>query len=469
MSLLKKTVSGVKWTSVSAVTIAALGLLQIALLTRLLPKEDFGLFATVSVIIGLGAYFVEAGLGNAVIHKQEATASQLSTAYVINLILGFVIFGAIFSFAELAAAFFGDERLSLLLRIGSVVFLIQPLGMQYAALLQRDLQFSVLSKVDMLNAAVGLMASVLLAWKYGGPESLVFSYLISAVVRTGVLLLIGVNAYGFRLSYNRVDAGFFLRFGIFQIGENVANYINSNIDVILIGKLLGQEALGVFHLAKQIVFKPMQVINPVVTRVALPAFGKIQSQPDVVRQGYIDLIRVLAVVNSAIYISLAIFSDVVVKVLFGVRWIDSVIIIKVLCLYTFFRAMLNPVGSLQIALGRVERGFYWNAFLLLVVPVVVSIGSIGGLLGIVFALSMTMLFIQVAAWYFLIRPLCGAGFGEYFSSIAAPFVLAASCFSIGFVIDDFWIRCAVYLIGLIVYMRCVKSTIYVSLKKNNKY
>ncbi|WP_313950208.1 MOP flippase family protein [Accumulibacter sp.] len=468
MSLIKQSLRGIKWTSLSTVVVALSGLLQLSVLARLLSKEDFGLFASLSVVLGLGTYFVEAGMGGAAIHLQNATKKQLGTAYAINLVFGFSAFWIVYFFAASISVFYQEPRLEALIKLGATILFIQPFGMQYFSLLQRDMRFSAIAKVDILASVVGLSTSIALAMQMGGAESLVGAQIASAVVRTSVLLMLGVREYGFRLSFAKSEAKYFLRFGAFQIGEGFVNYANTQLDVVLIGKLLGQDVLGVFFVAKQLVFRPILIVNPIVTRVALPVFAKLQDSLESLKNGYIKLIYMLAIVHVAIYFALAAFADFGVRLFFGGGWISATLLVQVLCIYAFFRALTNPVGSLQLALGRVDLGFYWNLGLLAFIPVVIFLGARGGALGIATALASAMFALQLPAWYFLIRPLSGASFIEYFSPILKVAVMGVVCFIWTFFVTNIYLRTLTYLVGLAFYLVWARKPVMSILREKSE-
>ncbi|NCB47959.1 colanic acid exporter, partial [bacterium] len=140
MTLKAQALKGVKWTTTSAVVCSVLQLAKMAILARLIAREDFGLFATIAVILGFADFFVEAGLGSAIIHKQDATEEDLASAYTINILLGWLVFVALYLLSSPVAEFYNDSRLIGLLHLATLVFLFQPLGRQYDALLRRDLK-----------------------------------------------------------------------------------------------------------------------------------------------------------------------------------------------------------------------------------------------------------------------------------------------------------------------------------------
>lgn len=93
MDLKKVAVSGVKWTSVEKIGKAVFQLLQIAILTRFLPTEAFGLVAMALVVIGFTNIFVDMGLTSAILYKQDANQKEYSSIYWLNLAISISLYG----------------------------------------------------------------------------------------------------------------------------------------------------------------------------------------------------------------------------------------------------------------------------------------------------------------------------------------------------------------------------------------
>ena len=81
MDLKQKALKGVKWTTLSTVFAGGLQLLQLLILARLLTPTEFGVIAIIMVIVGFSQIFMDMGLSNGIIHKQDVTKKQLSTLY----------------------------------------------------------------------------------------------------------------------------------------------------------------------------------------------------------------------------------------------------------------------------------------------------------------------------------------------------------------------------------------------------
>ena len=99
------------------------------------------------------------------------------------------------------------------------------------------------------------------------------------------------------------------------------------------------------------------------------------------------------------------------------------------------RSIVNPIGSLQLAKGRADLGFYWNLGLLFITPLAIYLGSFHDLIGISIALLILQVIINFLNWYFMVEPLCKAEFGEYFTQIRNPLIIALVSSVFGLIIS----------------------------------
>ncbi len=186
--------------------------------------------------------------------------------------------------------------------------------------------------------------------------------------------------------------------------------------------MLSAETLGIYSLPRDLSLGLAGVSNPIVTRVGLPVMAKAQDDESFLKNVYLKTLRMTASVNFPIYLALAVFAPEIVLFLFGTQWNESVPLLRVLALWGMLRSAGSPVGSLLFATGRADLAFKWNLALLVVVAPVIWFGSQWGAAGLALSQLGLMLALFVPGWYFLIKPLCGAGLWEYTSNILIPLV-----------------------------------------------
>lgn len=424
MSLKEKGLSGVKWTGISSIVIAILQLIQLAILAHYLQPSDFGLMAIVTVIIGFSGLFLDLGISAAIIHKQDITHVQLSSLYWLNVISALLLFLIIYTFAPIIANFYSETELIPIIRILAMNFIISSFGSQYGLLFQKALKFNIIAKIGIVSAIVGLVVAVSLAMNGFGVYALVYGSLTNAIVGSTINIFIGRKEHrpSFLFKYREITT--MISFGIFQMGERTLNYFNTQFDVILIGKLLGVEALGIYTVAKNLSMRPAQIINPIITKVTFPIMARVHNDTVKLKDIYLKTLNYLASVNFPIYILLAILAEPIILILFGEKWTESIIIFQILALFGAIRSTGNPLGTLILARGRADLGFYINLIKFSFMPLVIYFGSFWGLNGVAYSLLGLVTFYIVPNWYYVAQPLCGAGFKEYFGQIVLPIIFA---------------------------------------------
>ncbi|MCO5235647.1 MAG: MOP flippase family protein [Chitinophagaceae bacterium] len=413
MNLVQKTRSGVRWTTISASIGATTQLLLMSVLARFLGKKDFGLIAIALFIINFSQLFIDIGISNAIIHKQDVSQKQLSSLYWSNVILGILLFGILFTISPLIAVFYKEPMLTNVIRSVGITFLIQPFGMQFATLLRKELHFKELAIRNIISRTIGLVTGISLGYFGFGVYALVYSTIVMSAIDMLLLTILGrrIHSPSFHLKISEIRP--FLSFGMYQMGEKAINYINSDLDTLIIGKFLGVDALGIYSMAKNFVLKPFQVINPILTRVAFPVMAKVQDNIQKLKNIYLKMQNVLAFVNFPVFIFMFFYAEAVVLLIFGSKWLDAALPLRILSLYAMIRSTMNPIGSLQLARGRADQGFYWNLIQSGILFFTVYLGSRWGIIGVCITLAAVQVLLFVISWKAMVYPLCGASFLEF--------------------------------------------------------
>jgi lipopolysaccharide exporter len=418
MTLKQQAVSSVKWSGISTGIVTALQFITTAVLARLLSPSDFGLMGMIMVVIGFAQAFADMGISNAIIHRQDATIDQLSSLYWANIIAGAIIFCVVCAGTPLIVGFYREPRLDGLLHLTAVIFLITPLGQQFQILLQKELQFNRLAKIEIATSVVYPAVAISLAFSGFGVFALIWAVLANTTAR--VFLLCGAcwHQWRPRFHFARQDLKGYMHFGLYQMGERSINYLNSNLDYLLIGSMLGANSLGYYTLAYNLIIKPSTVINPVITKVAFPVFSKIQNETERLKSGYLKVLQLLATVNFPMMSGLAAVAPVAVPVIFGEQWLPSVILIQILAIVGLLRSTGNPVGSLLLAKGRADLGFKWNLALTVTqIPGLYLGAKIEGAVGVAAAFSMLQALYSIFNYIILIRTLIGPCLRDYIQSM----------------------------------------------------
>ncbi len=366
--------------------------------------------------------FADGGFTFAVIHRQTLTAAELSSVYWLTVVVGVALYaGTAVVGAPLLSLIYDEPRLRALIALGALSFVIVPFSLLHLTLLRKELQFNLVAKVEALAALAGLTAMIAGGLAGLGLMSLVAGLFGNNLARTVLFVVLGSRTWrpSFRLRFR--EARFFVRFGSFQIGERLTNYLAARSDQILISVFLGVDVLGYYTLAWNLIVDPVFRINPIITRVSDAIFARVQDEPARLKRGFLTLIEIVAMINLPLIAGIAALAPLLVPWMFGEQWIPVVPIMQILAFVGAVKAVTNPTGSLVLAMGRADLAFRWASLSALCqAPVLLLVVQFGSILVVATTVALFQLFVLSGIYWLLYRPLLGPCLGEWLGKILVP-------------------------------------------------
>lgn len=417
MTLKGQVLLGLKWTSVATLSTAIVAILKISILTRFLEKSDFGLMALITFILGFMNLFSEMGLSTAILHKQNINKQTYASLYWFNIILCIFLYGLLWLITPFISSLYDEPQLNYLIPLLGVNLIISGIGIQFKTIETKHLVFKTISVIDIIAAVFSLITAIWMAMHDYGVLSLVYSALVQYAISNLLFLIIGVRKYGLLFHFRFSEMLPFLKIGIFQVGGQIANYFNRDLDILLIGKFFSTEILGGYSLAKQLVFRPAQIINPILVKVASPTLAKFQTDLGMLKTNYLKLIKLVSSINIPVYLGIIVFAPFIVQVLYGPDFGNIVILVRILSIYMIFRAIGNPIGSLVVATGKTHLEFVWNMLNLMVMPIFIYIGARLGIVEVAISLTAAMVILFIPSWRMLVHKMTNATLKEYIWAI----------------------------------------------------
>ena len=370
-NLASTTARGVQWTTAATVLTAVMQIGYTAVMARLLDPAAFGLVALTGVVLRFGSYFAEMGLGHALVQRSEIDDDDVRATFTASLGMGLVVAALAVLAAPLAVIVLKNEAVVPLLRVQALGFVAVGLGATATSLLRRDMRFEALAKVEVAAYVLGYGGvGVSLAWLGLGVWSLVLASLAQQFF--AALLSYAVVRHSLQFIWRRAPYARLLGYGGRVSVVGFLEFVNGNLDTLLIGRLLGSTLLGIYNRAYMLLYLPMYFLTNSLARVAFPAFSKIQNDLPRVRALYLTSSTLVATVVLPVCAGVAVAAPELVQVLLGPRWAASVPILRVLCLSiplsmtTLFagvvadaRANLRQKVILNLQFMTLLAGLFW--------------------------------------------------------------------------------------------------------------
>jgi lipopolysaccharide exporter len=409
---------GLSWSGLSVTGGALIQVGQVAVAARFLSREDFGVVALASVALALGSGAADLGTASAVLHRQRSGRAELSSLLWLNAATGLLLAAGVGAAALLVGARW-------LLWVAPPL-LAAGLCQVHVALLRRELRFRALACMELVGAAAGLLCVVLLAPRGLGAVALLGAQGAAAGVRALLALGFGLRLLRpqLRLSYREVEP--FVRFGAYQLGQRLVNVGSWHLDRLVLAAALGVEALGVYHLAYQLVIRPFSMLASLSQQVALPLLARLQADAEALRGAYLTVVRLVATAALPLYVGAFVLAGPLVELVYGSGWADVAALFCVLWPLGVFYAVGNPVGALIVATGKVRLGFWWNVFAAAVHLVAVLVGVAWGAVGVATALVLATALLLFPGGFYLRWLLVRMRPRPFLASLARPLLSASA-------------------------------------------
>ncbi|MFZ3215832.1 MAG: lipopolysaccharide biosynthesis protein [Candidatus Acidiferrales bacterium] len=363
-------------------------------LARLLTPADFGLVAMVSAITVVASGFADLGLSEATIQRREITHDQVSTLFWINVAVGLALTLITAASAPLFARFYRDGRLVNVTLLLSLTFLIGGFRVQPDALLKRQMRFSSLAFRDITASALAVFVSIFMAWRGAG----YFALLALPLTMYSVQMAFSWLMVKWRPSLPRRDAevGSMVKFG----GNVAASYLtinlNRSIDNVLVGWYWGATPLGLYSRAYNLLMLPVRQLSAPAGSVAIPAFSRLQNEPERFAQYYLRAVNLIMWIATPIFGFLFVAANPVIVLTLGNQWREAAPVFQILVISALGQLLLESTLWLFVSRGQPKRLL---KLMLVISPIIVVSFVIGlpfGIKGV--ALSGSLVLIAIFPW-----------------------------------------------------------------------
>ncbi|RYU82888.1 lipopolysaccharide biosynthesis protein [Hymenobacter persicinus] len=379
------TVNGVKWTMVSTIVNSLLQIGYTAVMARLLSPAAFGLVALAGVILRFGVYFAKMGMERAIIQKPDLTEQDVRVAFTSSIVLGAFFGGLLILGAPLAASIVHQPEVVPVVRALALGIFLSGLNGTAMSLLHRAMRFRALALMEMgsfLLSYLGL--GMLLAWQGFGVwalvgaslgQGLLITVLSYASVRHSVRLLFSWEAYRPLLAYGS-------RMSVISFVE----FITMSLDTLLIGRLLGPAALGIYTRGTMLIALPVYLLSSNVAKVMFPSFSQMQADRARLREVYLSSITLIAMLVTPVCVGVMVAAPEIVLVMLGPKWVEAVPVLRIICV----SYILSSVTMFAAVVCDATAALAWKLRLNLVFVTALAglmwVGSRYGLLGVAWAL-----------------------------------------------------------------------------------
>jgi PST family polysaccharide transporter len=353
----------------------------------------------VFAVTGLLELFKEAGLSTATVQRETISQQEVSNLFWINVGLSGLMTLVCVALAVPLAWFYQDARLVDVTIALSLTFLITGSTVQHQALLTRQMRFRATATIEILSLMMGTAVACSMAWRGYGYWSLVAMQLCT--VSASLLMTWRISRW--IPSRPRWNAGVrsLIHFGAHLTGSDLIARMARSSDSVLIGRIFGAEALGVYSRASVLLIRPLEQIMAPFSSVVIPVLSRLQSDPERYRRTYLRASDLVALVTFPVMAQFLALSDPLVRVLLGPGWEAAIPLFAAFALAELSLPLAYPATWLFISQGRGRDLLQTFSPLAALTVISFVAGLPWGVLGVVISFAIYGLLIRLPILYYM--------------------------------------------------------------------
>ena len=387
------------WTTIAYGIVQVLRLVNNVVLSRLLAPQLLGLMLIVNTIrIGIELLSDVGIVQNIVRNPRGDTPEFYDTAWVVTAVRGFILGALCFLLSDVAARFFENPQLAVILPVASLFFMLTGLDSTGRGLLFKRGQIERLSVIEVGMAAFSVVVHIVLALITPTIWALILGSLFVAagMLCTSFLAVPGLR-HRLRIDVSALREMF--HFGRWIFVSSVVYFAAMNFDRIYLAKEVPLALLGVFGIARTLADTISAFVNRIGGTILFPLVATMTGSNAEIRGRLIRGRRIVLVAGA---FGLALFtalSDGIVGLLYDDRYLQAGEILPILALGVWFRIIAGINDSILVGLGHPKLAAAGNAAKLLtyIVGVPLAIHH-GGFDAAVLVLSLGELVRYLVLW-----------------------------------------------------------------------
>lgn len=441
--LRQKTVSGIVWSALQKFGTLGITFVSNIILARLLTPDDYGCVGLLLIFLVISEAFINGGFEAALIQKKECSDEDYSTVFYWNIAVSVLCYITLYFSAPAISDFYNIQKLTPLLRVQSVMILLNALGGIHHTILRKRLNFKKISIIHFIATGVSVAVAIGLAFNGWGVWTLVVQQLVNSFVSTLLLWLTSDWIPKLYISLNSFKELF--NYGIFLMLSDLLNNLTANIQALIIGRRYTPADMGYYTQARKLSTIPTQSISFVVSQVTFPVLSQLQQSKEQLFTAVRKTLTCMNFVNFPLMFLLMLIAEPLVIFLFSDKWIESIPYFRILCLAGLFNCLQSVNYQVVCAVGRSRKIFRWNVVKMIAGISFILIGMHWGIDGILYAM------VAGSAFTYIVNALVATSTAGYtlFQQLRDSFpLLLISFISAGLSLPIAWIEGLHYVIAM---------------------
>lgn len=341
--------SGLTWNGTFKISSKLISAIKLAILARLLTPTDFGLFSLVLVSLSFIEVFTESGINTILVQSQEKIEKYINTAWIFSICRGIVISLLMMLSTGLIATYYDKPALVTFILFASVIPLVRGFINPAIINFYKQLDFKKdtyyrfsLVIVDFFTAVIG---GLILRNTYALILPIFFTAFADVFIS---FVFVKIRP---KFEFNKATFAEIFHQTKWLNNISILDYLNKNLDNLIIGKILGVTSLGFYQNAFALTQSLTSELGLSVIHASFPVYTRLSSDLQRLKKAFVKValsFSALLILPTMIFV---LFPRFIVDLQFGQQWVTLATILPILAISGYIQGLFN-IGSTLFTVRR---------------------------------------------------------------------------------------------------------------------
>lgn len=427
-------------------------------LARMLSPSDFGLIGMTAIFISISDVFVKAGFGQAFIYKKNVTNKDADTVFFLNLIVSLIFYAILFFCAPLIAEFFKTEQLINVIRLLSLVIIVNSLNVIQYSIIRREMQFKRKAIITVIASCGSGIVGILMAYNGFGVWSLVAQQLSNRILLC--IMFYATSKWRLSFSFSVSIMKELFGFSLWVLLSDIVATIMNNFYRLAIGREYAPKELGYYDRGQQFQALIADTFTWVFGMVAFPSFTKVRDDVFALKKLTENYVKYSTFIIFPLLLTLLVVAKPFILLLLTEKWIMVVPLLKIFCLIGLLIPINFYIPPLLQACGETKLDFLSTSFMSIMRILNVVLFLKKGVVYILYG-EILILALNILIFSFLGAKKIGFNYLVVFRTIRLNMIFSVISYTVGVclsrVFDDYslWISFSITTLSMLLTYFCL--------------
>lgn len=414
------------WVYGKVFLIQALNLVTVGIIAHHVEPRVFGLLALATISLRFINVFISSGINQFVIFdKNNGAERRIYSAFWLNLLFSTIIAIIGFTVANKVAAYFDEPELALILQVIVLRIPLDSILQISDSLLNKALRFKEIELRDSILLIVASGAGIVMAIIGMGIWSLIIPNIFILPIQ--IMFSFKHAAWKPKFVFLLNDVKEVYHYSKSIVASSLTTFIISESDTLLIGRVLGTSALGMYNVAWRSSNLIVRLLVNSSNKLMFPWFTKHTDNKEKFNRSFLLVVKMIALISFPLFFIMMALAEDYILLIYGNQWLEAVLPLQILLIYAIRFAIGALVGPAINSIGRPDLIYKINLVTIPFYLGAIYVGSKYGIVGVAVGVTSIRTIFGVINFY-LLSKFCGIEPRSIINSVLYPMMAGIAIF-----------------------------------------